>query len=173
MKDWRCRCDNQTAVLLLWHFGMEWPRKIGNGYLMIVVEGGSREEVYLRCETTSHISKGLNGFEAFDGNLDRRSMTTWWRKRWIWEKEKEVYKEAAGLGRVVTAEGRPRRMRIWMGASTSKGMQLMWRIRNVSHPNTTFNPGYAAKPEEKVRKLSGRQSRLLLTPLHTWRKFLL
>ncbi len=63
--------DHSPVEISAEHLNMEWPSKIGIAYLMIVVEGKSKEEVYSQCERISEVCKRYNGLEAIIGETKK------------------------------------------------------------------------------------------------------
>ncbi|MFC1984034.1 FAD-binding oxidoreductase [Chloroflexota bacterium] len=59
--------DRGPVELSAEHLNMEWPCKTGTAYLMIIVVGNSKEEVYLQCERISEICERHSELEALVG----------------------------------------------------------------------------------------------------------
>ena len=53
------------------HLGMEWPCKTGTGYLMIIVDGRSKQEVHSLCERISAICERHHGLEPVVGQTKK------------------------------------------------------------------------------------------------------
>jgi len=53
------------------HLGMEWPCKTGTGYLMIIVDGRSKQEVHSLCEMISAICERHHGLEPVVGQTKK------------------------------------------------------------------------------------------------------
>jgi len=63
--------DRSAVVTSAEQLGLEWPCKVGTAYLMIIVEGGSKEEVNSQCERISRICEKCNGLEAVIGQTKK------------------------------------------------------------------------------------------------------
>ncbi len=53
------------------HLGMEWPSQTGTGYLMIIVDGTSQQEVHSLCEKISAICERHHGLEPVVGQTKK------------------------------------------------------------------------------------------------------
>ena len=51
--------------------GMEWPCKVGTGYLMFILEGQNEEDVHAQCERISEICQSYNGLEPVIGETEK------------------------------------------------------------------------------------------------------
>ncbi len=67
--------DRSTVEISAEQLGMEWPCKIGTSYLMIIVEGGSEEDLRSQCERISRICNRYNGLEPVIGQTKKEQET--------------------------------------------------------------------------------------------------
>ena len=51
--------------------GMEWPCKVGTGYLMFILEGQNEEDVHAQCERISDICQNYHGLEPVIGETEK------------------------------------------------------------------------------------------------------
>lgn len=63
--------ERSTVETSAKHLNMEWPCKTGSAYLMIIVDGKSKEEVNALCERISEICERHNGHEAVIGQTKK------------------------------------------------------------------------------------------------------
>jgi len=59
--------DRPMVEISAKHLSMEWPCKIGEAYLMIIVDGQSKDETYSQCESISRICQRHRGLEPVIG----------------------------------------------------------------------------------------------------------
>lgn len=64
--------DRTTAEGSAESLGMDWPSKVGSAYLMIIVEGGSEEEVRSMCAMISEVCRECNGLEPVIGESKKK-----------------------------------------------------------------------------------------------------
>ncbi len=59
--------DRSIVEVSAGHLGLKWPCNTGTAYLMIIVQGESREEVHSMCQRISQVCERHNGLEAVVG----------------------------------------------------------------------------------------------------------
>jgi glycolate oxidase len=63
--------DRSMVEISAEHLGMEWPCKTGTGYLMIIVDGRSKQEVHSLCERISDICERHHSLEPVVGQTKK------------------------------------------------------------------------------------------------------
>ena len=63
--------DRGIVELSAEHLGLEWPSKAGTAYLMVILEGKSKEEATSLCRDISQICEKCNGLEAVIGQTKK------------------------------------------------------------------------------------------------------
>jgi len=64
--------DRAAAEASAESLGMDWPSKIGNAFLMIIVEGASEEEMHSVCNRLSEVCRECRGLEPVIGESRKK-----------------------------------------------------------------------------------------------------